>query len=169
MNKLIKKSMEMPSAAKLLLAANLGALLFALLMQYGFDLHPCLLCLWQRVPYACAAAFSLLALIGKPCPRRIVGLLALCALVYLAGMGLAVFHTGVEQHWWLGTSGCAVEPLKGSAPDALRESLLQTVTPRCDQITWTILGLSMTNLNIVLSLVLAFFATAVAAKAAQDS
>jgi disulfide bond formation protein DsbB len=79
-------------------------------------------------------------------------------------MGLAIFHTGVELHWWLGTSGCAVEPLNGASSADLREALLHTVTPRCDQIAWTILGFSMTNLNVGLSLALAFFAAAASAK-----
>ncbi len=164
MNPLIEKTLSLPLAARILLSMNVGALLFAFTMQFGFEIHPCVLCLWQRVPYGTAAALSLWALLAKKSSRRsAVVALGLCSAVYLAGMGLAVFHTGVEQHWWLGTSGCAVEPLHGSSPEDIRLALLQTAMPRCDEIPWTIFGLSMANLNVAASLMLAFFAAASAA------
>lgn len=165
----VEKLLSMPLAGRLLLAANLGSLLFVFVMQFGFDLKPCVLCLWERIPYYSTTVLLGLALVWKPCRWVTISLLGLCALIYLTGMGLAVFHTGVEQHWWLGTSGCAVNPLHGASPDDLREALLHTVAPRCDEIVWTVLGLSMTNLNIVWSLLLAFFSAAAAAKAVQDS
>ncbi|MGB9151805.1 MAG: disulfide bond formation protein B [Alphaproteobacteria bacterium] len=169
MHALVEKTLTMPLAAKILVAANVSALFFAFVMQFGFDLHPCVLCLWQRVPYVVAGILALAAwLLGRRAPLLAPLLLAFCAVAYLAGMGLAIFHTGVELHWWLGTSGCAVEPLTGASPDDLREALLHTVMPRCDQIAWTIFGLSMTNLNVALSLALAFFAAAAAAKALYD-
>jgi len=163
-----EKTLSLPLVAKLLLAVNLGALLFALLMQFGLDLQPCVLCLWQRVPFSAAAFLTLLIWAWKPYRHQTVILLILCALTYLFGLGLAVFHSGVELHWWMGTSGCAVEPLQGATATDLREALLQKVAPRCDEITWSIFGLSMANLNIALSLALAFASAAAAAKLAQD-
>ena len=50
-----EKILSMLMAAQLLLAASLAALLFALVMQFGFGLEPCLLCLWQRVPFGVTA------------------------------------------------------------------------------------------------------------------
>lgn len=168
MHPLIEKILSMPLAAKILLAVNLGALLFALTMQFGFGIKPCVLCLWQRLPYGSVAVVSLLAFMWKPYRRQTGVLLGLCAALYLAGMGLAFFHTGVERHWWAGTSGCAIQPLQGVTPDDLRQALLQTVSPRCDEIPWTIFGLSMANLNIAMSLALAFFAAAAAALCKTD-
>jgi disulfide bond formation protein DsbB len=161
--------LSMPFASRILLASSLCALLFVFVMQYGFGLHPCVLCLWQRVPYGVTSALSLLALLWKPYRLHTTVLLGLCSAVYLIGMGLALFHTGVEHHWWLGTSGCAVEPLHGGSPDDIRESLLHTIAPRCDEVVWTVLGFSMANLNILYSLILAFFAAASAAKALQET
>jgi disulfide bond formation protein DsbB len=159
MSPIIEKSLSMPMAAKILLVASLGALLFALIMQYGLALQPCVLCLWQRVPYIAASILLVGTLLWKPFGRQSGFLLGLCALSYLSGMGLAIFHSGVELHWWLGTSGCAVTPLNQGSIEDIRRSLLQTITPRCDQIAWTFLGLSMTNYNIVFSFILEFFAT----------
>ena len=166
---LVEKILSLPLAAKLLFAVSLGSLFFAFVMEYGFGLQPCILCLLQRAPYVGTAVLSLAAWVWTPYRRQSVVLLGLCAAVSLAGMGLAVFHSGVELHWWTGTSGCAVEPLLGTSADEMREALLRTVAPRCDQISWTFLGLSMTNYNVGFSLALAFFAAAAAAKAAQKS
>ena len=165
----LPKTVIMPVAAQILLAASLGALLFVFVMQFGFGIQPCVLCLWQRVPYGVTVVAALLALIWKPYRRQTAILLALCAVAYLAGMGLAIFHTGVERHWWLGTAGCTVHPLQGGSPEDLRRALLETVMARCDEIAWSVFGLTMANLNIAGSLGLAFFAAAASAQAAQDS
>ena len=168
MHVLVEKALTLPAAAKILVAANAAALLFALIMQFGFGLEPCVLCLWQRVPYCVAGVLALAAWLWKPYGRQAVFLLALAAAAYLVGMGLAVFHSGVELHWWEGTAGCAVQPLNGGSPADLREALLHTAMPHCDHIAWTFLGLSMANYNIALSLALAFFAAAAAAKTLQE-
>jgi disulfide bond formation protein DsbB len=162
MRLLIEKCLSFPLAAKLLLLAGAGALLFALAMQFGLGIRPCILCLWERVPYGLTAALSLLALAEKLSRRQISLVLGLCATVYLASAGLAVFHTGVEQHWWRGTPSCAAQPLQGASIEEQRKALLQMEEPRCDEIPWAIFGLSMANLNIPASLALAFFAAAAA-------
>ncbi len=165
----IEKSLSYPLSARLLLAASLGSLAFVFVMQFGFGLAPCVLCLWQRVPFGVVAALSLSVLLLRPHPPVAALLFALCAVACLVGMGLAIFHTGVEQHWWLGTAGCAVQPLHGGSAEDIRKSLLQTITPRCDEVVWTFLGLSMANLNIGWSLACAFFGAASAAQVLQKS
>lgn len=149
--------LQMPRAAYLLLAATLGALAFALIMQYGFDVQPCVLCLWQRVPFIIVALLAVVALLRQSHPEQIRLLLAACAVVCAVGVGLALFHTGVELHWWLGTSGCKVQPLSGASVDDLRTQLMHTVVASCDQISWTFLGFSMANWNVPFSAALAVF------------
>jgi disulfide bond formation protein DsbB len=162
MHPLIEKSLSFPLAAKLLFLVSVGALLFALTMQFGFGVRPCILCIWARVPYGLAAVLAALALAsGKPSRKYASVFLGLCTFVFLAGMGIAIFHSGIERHWWLGTSGCTALPLEGTSPEELRKALLQQTEPRCDEIPWAILGLSLANLNIAASLALAFFAAVV--------
>ena len=158
--------MTMPNAARFILAASSAALIFVFTMQYGFHYQPCVLCLWQRVPFAATIVLAGLAL--TPMMRKQVWLLlGLCAVVFLIGTGLAVFHTGVERHWWLGTSGCTFAPLHGTSVEDFRTQLLHTVMARCDEISWTFLGLSMANYNALYSLVLALFSLCAAKKAGE--
>jgi disulfide bond formation protein DsbB len=161
------KFLAMPKLAILIFSATIFALLFVFTMQYGFDLQPCVLCLWQRVPMGLAAALSLAALLWKPYGNHTQVLLALCALAFIVETGLALFHTGVELHWWLGTSGCAIQPLNGNSAEDLRTQLLHTVVARCDQISWTFLGLSMANWNVPFSAMLAVFSGIAATKAGK--
>jgi disulfide bond formation protein DsbB len=159
-----QKFLAMPKSALALMAASALGLIFAFVMQYGFHYEPCILCLWQRVPYVAVFVFAGLALIPSLRPYAHV-LLGLCAIAFMIGAGLALFHTGVERHWWLGTSGCAITPLSGASVEDLRTQLLHTVVARCDEISWTLLGFSMANYNMALSLLLAAFGFGAARKA----
>ena len=146
---------QLPLAIYLLFAAPVGSLIFALTMQFGFDVQPCILCLWQRGPFILGAVFALIGLFWH---RALKVLLSLIGAGYLVNTGLAIFHTGVERHWWMGTSGCAIRPLDGSTVEDLRTQLLHMAIARCDQISWSLFGLSMANYNVPFSLGLAALA-----------
>ncbi|MGH6718441.1 MAG: disulfide bond formation protein B, partial [Alphaproteobacteria bacterium] len=78
---------------------------------------------------------------------------ALGALV--AGAGIAGFHVGVEQHWWTGLNTCAGQGTAGLSRDALKDQLLATAPARCDEIPWSLAGVSMAGWNGIFSLGLA--------------
>lgn len=144
------------------MVVSLGALAFALTMQYGFGVVPCQLCMWQRAPFVGAAFFALIASVARPYGNHTRWLLGLCALLFFANTGLAIFHSGVERHWWEFHSSCTGSVLDHLSVEALRQQLLGTPVVRCDEISWTLLGLSMANWNIFFSLALALFASKVA-------
>src|ERR1700733_12013079 len=161
-----KKFLAMPNAAKIIAAAVLLSLAFVFVIQYGFGYHPCVLCLWQRVPFAAAIVLAGLALLPQLRAHAPI-LLGLCALAFFANTGLAIFHTGVERHWWVGTSGCTITPLSGTTAEDFRMQLLHTVVARCDEISWKFLGLSMANYNVIWSLFLGLFSLCAAKKARE--
>jgi disulfide bond formation protein DsbB len=156
----------MPKGAWIVLATAVLSLAFAFVMQYGFGYHPCILCLWQRLPFAAAIVLAALVL-ATPLRRYASLLLGLCALAFFVGATLAIFHTGVERHWWLGTSGCTITPLSGATAEDFRTQLMHTVVARCDEISWKFLGLSMANYNAVWSLLLGLFSLCAAKKAGR--
>ncbi|EWY39618.1 disulfide bond formation protein [Skermanella stibiiresistens SB22] len=151
--------------ALLLLLASAGSLLAAFFFQYVIGLQPCVLCIWQRWPYAAVIVMAGLILLIKPGPRARAALLALCGVAFLIGGGIAVFHVGVEQHWWTGTPGCGV-PASATSVDALRAQIMAAPVVRCDQVAWSLFGVSMAGYNILISLALAVMALAAAARAA---
>lgn len=139
-----------------ILAVCVAALGGALFLEHVLDVRPCILCLWQRVPFAVAGALAAFALLpGLPVGAR-RGLVAVCGLVFLVNMGIAAFHVGVEQHWWEGTAQCSAPA--GGAPQSLAEMRAALESPpqlaRCDEVGWSLFGISLPGYNVVLSLVL---------------
>ena len=147
-------------AVGLVFAASAIALGSALLSQYVGGLQPCVLCLYQRVPYIATIVLSgsVLALVmfsGRPQFVITRGALAVCAVVFFVGAGIAAFHVGVEQGWWRGTESCAGADLNAMTIAELREHLLQAPIVRCDEVAWSLFGVSMAGYNILTSLALA--------------
>jgi disulfide bond formation protein DsbB len=149
------------------LAASVLILGSAFAFQFIGGLQPCELCLWQRYPYAIAIGLSGIGfgLARAGVERRLLAiLLALCGLTLLIGAGIAVFHVGVEQKWWEGTSAC-VGHLSGAATaDDLRQRLLAAPVVRCDEPAWTLFGISMAGYNAALALTLGIASFAFARK-----
>ncbi len=148
----------MPWAGLILLLAGAGALIAAFSAEHLFGIQACSLCYWERVPYVAVIFFSALALLWRPYGRAARVLIALCSIAFLVSMGQAIFHTGVEQHWWADLSSCALEPLEAENLTELRNQLLAQSTVPCDQISWTFLGVSMVIWNVFFSLAMALFA-----------
>ncbi len=53
---------EPDQAPIIVVFASLAALVTAYVAQYGFDLQPCVLCLYQRWPYGVAIVIAMLAI-----------------------------------------------------------------------------------------------------------
>lgn len=126
-------------------AAALGS---AYVAQYGFGLKPCELCLIQRVPFAVAGLLALLALLRPACWRRV--LMALAGLALLVNSGIAVYHVGVEQKWWMSSCSGSVGP-KPKLGDLSALMSKPADEPRCDEPAWQWHGVTMAGLNVVYS------------------
>ena len=136
----------------LLLAASLLALAGALALENQFGVVGCVLCVYQRVPFAVAAvcAAAGIALGRSRLVPRVV--LTLCGLAFAAGAGLALYQVGMQQGWWVDPGVCT-----GSAPAALsaldlRDAVLREAgRPPCDRVDWSLFGVSLAALNALVS------------------
>ena len=147
-----------------LFVASVTALGSALASQYVGGLAPCVLCLYQRAVYAAVIMISGagLGLAFSPVPRIdwMRGLIALCGLTLLIGAGIAAFHVGVEQHWCAGTDSCGSTTGGAQTVEELRAQLMAAPITRCDEVAWSLFGISMAGYNVIASLALAVFAFA---------
>ena len=145
-------------APALALTLSLGALAVAYGSQYWGGLAPCVLCLYQRAAYGAvillASTALVLAMGGKEqAAQRLTGL---CALGFLAGAGVACYHLGVEQHWWPGAESCVGAAVGGARTvEELRRQLMAAPVVRCDDVAWSLFGVSMAGYNAAVSLALA--------------
>lgn len=129
------------------------ALAAALTLQYGFGLEPCSLCKIERVPYLVAALLAAAALTWQGRTRVLVGG---CAVVFAVGAAIAFYHVGVEGHWWISATCDAGSD--STAPMTLadiKRALSKPAEVPCDQVQWSLLGISLTGYNMLLSLLLA--------------
>lgn len=134
------------------LLAGIAALAGAYGSQYLGGLRPCELCLWQRWPWWIAAALGLLVVLVRGRPQIRIALLLLAVLTVFTGAAIAGFHVGVEQHWWPGLASCSGPPADASmSVEALRRQLMSTPVVRCDEIAWSLVGISMAGYNVLLS------------------
>lgn len=139
----------------LLMAATVGT---ALGFEHIGGFIPCKLCLEQRIPYYVGAPFMLAAFLAGRfgAPGALVrGALVVGGLLMLWGLGLGIYHSGVEWHWWAGPADCS-----GSATVITTDvnDLLGSLgkkPPACDQAAGRFLGLSFAGWNVLASLALA--------------
>ncbi len=147
------------------LFASAAVLAAALLAQYVGGLEPCALCVYQRAPYAAAIVLAAAGFAMAGRRRAVGGLHGLAAAVFLAGAGIAAYHVGVEWRWWAGTEACGAAPGAGArSVDELRAQIMAAPAARCDEVAWSLFGVSMAGYNFLVSLALAGF-SAVAAGA----
>lgn len=88
-------------------------------------------------------------------PTSSAPLLALIGLIFLIGAGLAGYHVGVEYKWWAGPSGCGGGTGLADNTEALLQALQNEKIVRCDEVAFTLFGLSMAGYNFLASLGLA--------------
>jgi disulfide bond formation protein DsbB len=137
------------------LALGIPALLVAgaYISEYGFGLYPCEMCWWQRYAHFAAVALALASFVAAP-KRLWIGLGALAILV--SGL-IGAFHAGVEYGWWEGFTTCARAAAAGGDP---LEAIMNVPLVRCDEVQWSLAGISLAGLNFIFSTVgaLAVFA-----------
>lgn len=141
------------AAAALASAGMLGA---ALTFQYVGDLFPCELCIYQRVPYGViiglGAVGFVIARAGAALSPLTWLIAGACAIAFFVDAGIAGFHVGVEQGWWSGTDACVGGDIDTSSIEAMRDAILNAPAVRCDEVVWSMLGISMAGWNGLVAL-----------------
>ncbi|MBA3942062.1 MAG: disulfide bond formation protein B [Sphingopyxis sp.] len=125
----------------------------ALVSQYGFGLHPCEMCYWQRWPHQAAILLALLALALRRNDRAMRTLTTLAAVAIAISGAIGVFHAGVEYGWWEGLTTCS----SGATGPVSLDDIMAAPITRCDVPQWTLGGISLAGFNAIFSLGAAAF------------
>ena len=143
----------------LVFLAGTGVISMALASEIWGGLVPCALCLQQRWPYY--IALPVIGLVGLLRPlmpsaeRFFTAWIAIAALIFLVGAGLAAYHMGVEYKWWEGPAECGGGAAMAANTQALLDSLNSQKLVRCDEAAFRLFGVSMAGYNFLASLGLA--------------
>jgi disulfide bond formation protein DsbB len=125
---------------------------------YGFQyvwghLWPCEMCWWQRYAHFAALPFGLAAVLAGPRLRdggRILVWLAALA-IFVSG-AIAFYHAGVELKIFPGFSHCTASVGGGSADDLLKATFDRGMV-LCDDVQWSLFGISMAGWNAIISVI----------------
>ena len=133
----------------IILTLSFFSLIAALYVEYILGFKPCILCIYQRIPYAIAILVSLSAfLIGN---RNI--LLIILGLTFLAGILLSGYHVSIEKGIIEPLFSCTGENIKALEKEEILKSL-NNIQPDCRDVDFSIFGVSLATLNFIISFVL---------------
>ena len=134
---------------KIIFILSVISLTSAYFIEYVLGHKPCNLCLIERIPYGLSIIFIISIFILKNNEKFIVLLLILTSFFSLA---ISVYHYGIEQGFFQESAVCSV---KNFTENIAKEDLLKQLNERivsCKDVTFRIFGLSLTSINIIISL-----------------
>ena len=127
------------------------AIISTLIIQYWLDHEPCKLCLYQRVPYFLAILLIIKIFFFKKYEK--ITLLIL-SLIFIGSTALAFYHFGIERGFFNESLACTTPDLsKTLSKEQLLEQLKQN-NISCKDVSFRILGMSLTTINTIFSLAL---------------
>ena len=135
---------------KIIFIISVISLISAYFIEYVLGHKPCNLCLIERIPYGLSIILIISIFILKNNEKFIVLLLILTSIFSFA---ISVYHYGIEQSFFRESAVCNV---KNFTESITKEDLLKQLNERvisCKDVTFRIFGLSLTSINIVISLI----------------
>ncbi|MGN7678539.1 MAG: disulfide bond formation protein B [Anaplasma sp.] len=139
----------------LFLVGSILALASAYIAEMVFQLIPCKLCLYERIPYFAALLPSLISIWRGD--RYSFSASVAC---YLGVIVLSSYHAGLEYGWFADFLHCAGELEVGSTLSEMKLDLLNRDVVSCSTPSFVFLGLSMSGWNVVYASVALFLAFA---------
>ena len=136
---------------KLIFLISIIALSSAFFIEYVLGHQPCNLCILERIPYLIAIIIIVLNYKFIHLEKYFILLLIL---VFLAATILSLYHLGIEQGFIEESLVCDLKKVSDllSKEDILKQ--LQEKNISCKDVTFKIMGLSLTSYNILISLLI---------------
>ena len=127
------------------------AIISAYFIEYILGYQPCNLCLIERIPYGLSIILIIMKFVTKKNEKFLVMLLIL---TFIFSLFISVYHVGIEQGFFEESSVCS---LKSVNEFISKEELLKQLNEKqisCKDVTFRVFGLSLTSINIILSLII---------------
>ena len=136
---------------KLILIISFVSIISAYFIEYGLGYQPCNLCLIERIPYGLTMFLITLNYFFRKNEKLIILLLII---TFLFSLIISIYHFGIEQGFFEESTVCGV---KNAIEIISKEELLkqlQQKTVSCKDVTFKIFGMSLTSINILISLII---------------
>lgn len=145
MNKLLK----LKNIYLLISAISIFTLLSAVYIEYILGVKPCILCMYQRVPYIIAIFLCFFGYYNLKNKLWIY----LLVITFLISAILSGYHVGIENNVFNEFSGCTSNNSNIVNKDELLKALKET-QPNCKDVTFKLLGFSLATINLFLSIII---------------
>ena len=134
---------------KIIFLFSFIALISAFFIEYILGHQPCNLCLIERIPYGLSIMIIMAIFLIRKNQKFLVMLLIL---TFIFSFAISFYHFGIEQGFFQESSVCGVRSLTEiiTKEDLLKQLSEKTIS--CKDVTFRIFGLSLTSINIVISL-----------------
>ena len=136
-------------ALALLLPAALLAGAFG--SQYFGGLYPCEMCWWQRYAHEAALVPAALAFTAPAGSQRSRLFILAAALAIAVSGAIGFYNAGVELKIFEGFTTCT-STAHGTSTEDLLKQIVAAPMVRCDQVQWSLFGISLAGWNAILSL-----------------
>ena len=126
------------------------ALSSAFFIEYILGHQPCNLCILERIPYGLSLVLISTIFILRKNEKFFILLLII---TFIFSLAISFYHYGIEQGFFEESAVCGV---KDFTENITKEDLLKQLSEKtvsCKDVTFRILGLSLTSINIVLSII----------------
>tara|TARA_A100000164_G_C21497043_1_gene580640 strand:- start:78 stop:560 length:483 start_codon:yes stop_codon:yes gene_type:complete len=138
---------------KLIFLISIIALVSAFFIEHFLGHQPCNLCILERIPYLLAIIIIILNYKFIHLEKYFI---LLIILVFFTATILSLYHLGIEQGFIEESLVC---DLKNGANLQSKEDILKQLQEKnvsCKNVTFKILGLSLTFYNVLISLLIIF-------------
>ena len=143
---------------KIIITISVAALAGAYYVELVLNLPPCVFCIYQRY---CYLGLIVLAVVGLYFNNNYDKYFLLSIiLVLIAACALAIYHSGIERGYFKASDVCSsqINILETSTVEQAKEIFYQKPVASCERAALKIFGVSMSEWNFVINLVLlAFF------------
>ena len=139
---------------KLIFIISFVAIISAYFIEYALGHQPCNLCLIERIPYGLSLFLIIINFILKKNDKFIIILLTL---IFLFSFLISIYHFGIEQGFFEESTVCG---LNNTTDIISKDELLKILNEKpvsCRDVTFRVFGLSLTTINIGISLVIIIF------------
>ena len=127
---------------KIILIISFTALIFAYFVEHILGHQPCNLCIIERIPYGISIILITIIFIIKKNQKFLTLLLIL---TFAFSFTISIYHYGIEQGFFEESTVCNARNFRENITkeDLLRE--LSKKTTSCKDVTFRILGLSLSE------------------------
>ena len=130
-------------------AISFFSLAAALYVEYILGFKPCILCIYQRIPYGIAILVSLCAFFFDN--KKM--LLVILALTFMTSALISGYHVSIEKGIIEPIFSCTGDNINSLEKDEILKSL-NDIQPDCKDIDFSLFGISLATLNFINSFVI---------------